>query len=86
MERDKNGFLNCKKCSRRFVTEVGIQNHINIQHGSIVLESQKTVHKNASNLPEETVDDGHYQPKEIKIIILNKAHQLIQNCLLLTRS
>ena len=66
MERDKNGFLNCKKCSRRFVTEVGIQNHINIQHGSIVLESQKAVHKNASNLPEETVDDRHYQPKECK--------------------
>ena len=49
MERDRRGYLNCKKCSIRFLTEVGFQNHLNIQHGSTVIEVQQTAHKDASN-------------------------------------
>ena len=66
MERDRKGFLNCNKCSRRFLTKVGFQNHLNIQHGSIVIEAQQTVHKDASNFPKEKVDERPYQSNECK--------------------
>ena len=66
MEHDRKGFLNCKKCARRFLTKVGFQNHLNIQHGSIVIEAQQTVHKDASNFPKEKVDERPYQSNECK--------------------
>ena len=30
--RDKDGFLKCKECPRRFLTKVGFENHSNNQH------------------------------------------------------
>ena len=33
MERDRKGFLNCNNSPRRFLTKVGFQNHLSIQHG-----------------------------------------------------
>ena len=31
---DEKGFLNCKKCPRRFYTKIGFENHLKTQHGS----------------------------------------------------
>ena len=69
MERDRKGFLNYNKCSRRFLTKVGFQNHLNIQHGSIVIGTQQTVHKDANNFPKEKVDERPYQSNERKILL-----------------
>ena len=30
--RDKDGFLKCKECSRRFLTNLAIENHSSTQH------------------------------------------------------
>ena len=30
--RDKDGFLKCQECPRRFLTKVGFENHSNNQH------------------------------------------------------
>ena len=61
MERDKNGFLNCKKCSRRFFPKVGFQNHLSTLHGSIVIEAPQTMDTDASTLPDEKVDKGLFR-------------------------
>ena len=66
MERDVRGFLNCNKCSRRFVSQFGFQNHLNTPHDSIVTETPQTMHKDASNLPEEKVDERPYQSDKCK--------------------
>ena len=33
--RDKDGFLNCKECPRKFLTKLAFENHSNIQHREI---------------------------------------------------
>ena len=43
-----------------------LENRLYIQYGSILIEAQQTVNKDASNLPEEKVDERPYQSNECK--------------------
>ena len=45
LTRDKDGFLKCKACPRRFLTEIGFENHSSNQH--------QTETKNAPNYCQE---------------------------------
>ena len=74
MERDVRGFLNCNKCSRRFVSEFGFQNHLNTQHDSIVIKAPQTMHKEASNLPKEK-DERPYHSDKCKTSFENQTVQ-----------
>ena len=34
--RDKDGFLKCKVCPRRFLTEIGFENHLSNEHQNVM--------------------------------------------------
>ena len=35
VEHDRNGYLNCQQCSRRYLTLVGFVNHVKLEHGDV---------------------------------------------------
>ena len=37
LARDKNGFLNCQLCLRRYLTLVGFDNHFELEHIDVAL-------------------------------------------------
>ena len=73
-ERDPNGFLNCQKlcistsqqCSRRYLTVVGFENHVKVEHSDLNLkqtEEQQDANcvpsylahaKNSAKIPERS--------------------------------
>ena len=57
IELDEEGFLNCKKCPRRFYTKIGFENHLEMQHGSdlvSLLEQQQTLPQDLGTLSMQT--------------------------------
>ena len=36
--RDQNGFLSCQQCSRRYLTLVGFENHVELEHSYLNLK------------------------------------------------
>ena len=39
--RDQNGYLNCQQCSRRYLTLVGFDNHVKLEHSDLNLKQNK---------------------------------------------
>ena len=57
---DEKGFLNCKKCPRRFYTNIGFENHLKTQHGSdlvSLLDQQQTLPQVSVTLTMQTKNE-----------------------------
>ena len=41
LARDRNGYLNCQPCSRKYLTLVGFDNHFKLEHSELNLKQIK---------------------------------------------
>ena len=82
--RDKEGFMKCKDCPRRFQTEIGFENHSSFQHKKdIATELCQTI-EDDSSLQQSAVaklffgsqEDAKLQSTEPQII----THQKCSEC------
>ena len=55
LTRDKNGFLNCQLCSRRFISLIGYENHFNLEHIDAALNQLK-IEKVKIGIPNHVFD------------------------------
>ena len=68
-ERDPNGFLNCQKlcistsqqCSRRYLTVVGFENHVKVEHSD--LNRKQTEEQQDANCVPSYLAHAKIQPK-----------------------
>ena len=61
VEHDRNGYLNCQQCSRRYLTLVGFVNHVKLEHGDVNPKQIET--KQDSNCVSNDVVHSKIQPK-----------------------
>ena len=65
--RDKEGFLKCKDCPRRFQTEIGFENHSSFQHKKdIATELCQTIEDDSSLQQSAVAKLNPYQCLECK--------------------
>ena len=61
--RDKDGFLKCKDCPRRFLTETGFESHSSNQHKKETKQNQHE--QNESSFPKNTQSEEECSPDNL---------------------
>ena len=76
LTRDKNGFLNCQLCLRRFISRIGLENHFKLEHSDdtlnrleiqqamISLQGMDAIQKVKIGIPNHLFDESMAIPKD----------------------